>query len=70
MRITFDGELSVPKQEDSGLAAICEFAPGVVERNSDGNLFVRLQSRDEQKQHLALTTIAGRRVRVTIEVLT
>jgi hypothetical protein len=50
--------------EDGGQAMIVEFGAG----SSEG-LWVRLQSWDPSKEHAEITSMMGRRISVTIEVM-
>lgn len=48
--------------DDGGQAMIAEFS-------GSGELFVRVQSWDETKQHGWMSQLMGRRIRVTIEAI-
>ncbi len=50
------------RSEDGGMAKI-------LTTDSQGNLFVRLQSWDEEKIHPELKSMVGKKVRITVEVV-
>ena len=53
--------------EDGGAALIHEGE--LVDDGGDGCLFVKLQSWDDGLEHPLMTTITGKRVRITVEIL-
>lgn len=55
------------KSEDSGCALILDDLGGT-EFMGDGFLFVRVQSWDDDKKHPLLNSLAGKTIRITIEV--
>lgn len=65
-RYVLDGVVKYDR-EDSGCALISENI-GFDEEGTH-NMFVRIQSWDENKQHRHALSLAGKRVRVTIEVV-
>lgn len=66
MKIEMEGLVDLHK-EDGGLALIAEN----IEHDPDAlnGMFVRLQSWDDAKQHKTLRAFAGKKVRVTVEVI-
>lgn len=70
--MTFEGVVDLESTEDSGQALVC----GVTaDDDIEEGMFVRLQSwydrmgGDPAPEHPELTSLIGKRVRVTIEVL-
>lgn len=65
-KVVMEGLVDLHK-EDGGMALIAEN----IEHNpgAPNGMFVRLQSWDETKQHTVLWDFAGRKVRVTVEVI-
>lgn len=61
--ITFEGQCE-PEKDDGGQALIAEFGEASVPQ-----MFVRLQSWDEQKQHQVMRDLEGKRLRITVEVI-
>ena len=51
--------------EDGGCAVICDFGGDDVV----ANMFVRVQSWDDDKQHEQFKKMIGHKVRVTVEIL-
>lgn len=62
-----DVEAKDLKSEDGGMALILNNLGGI-EVHGDGCLFVRLQSWDDDKNHSLMNSLAGKTVRITIEV--
>ena len=58
--LTFTGTVDF-EREDGGRALIAEL-------DGDGDLFIRLQSYDEWMLHTQAKELAGRKVKITIEV--
>lgn len=54
----------VIKQEDGGMALI-----GEIHEENDSQMFVRVQSWADDKQHTDIAPFLGKRVRVTVEVM-
>jgi len=63
MRQAFVGNI-IPKMEDGGQAVICE-----IHGTHNDNLFVRLQSWDEDRRHEQLKPFVGKKVMIIVEVL-
>ena len=63
-RYTFEGEFKLDDgRTDGGQSFWGDMS------KDDHPLFVRIMSWDESKQHKAIKTLAGRKIKVTIEVL-
>lgn len=54
--------------EDSGMARIHE-GELVDEGDSDGCIFVRLQSWDDNKEHPIMSELVGNKIRITVEIV-
>lgn len=54
--------------EDRGMAVIAEFEENRL-LDSDPQMFVRLQSWDDKKEHPLINSLKGHRVRVTVEIV-
>ncbi|AFU88274.1 hypothetical protein CcrColossus_gp404 [Caulobacter phage CcrColossus] len=66
MKVVMEGVVD-PKKEDGGMALIAEgFEHNPHEPNG---MFVRLQSWDEKKEHITFNQFVGKKVRVTVEVV-
>ena len=67
-KFVFEGVCEFDK-EDSGAALISQFSLDPAGKNEDSGLFVRVQSWDETREHKDASTLAGKRLRVTVEVI-
>ena len=68
MKIEFNGRIKWDK-EDGGMARIATIDDMVGGSDPDRGLFVRVQSWDETKEHLLAKKLTGKKVKITIEVL-
>ena len=66
MKLQFKGVLGKGSEtQDSGMARIQTFLPEF----GEGDLFLRLQSWDEGKKHSDWQKLAGKKLRITVEVV-
>lgn len=61
--MTFEGQCEF-KREDGGMALIAEFGG-----DGEAGMFVRLHSWDKTRNHSEAIRLAGKHVRITVEVV-
>jgi hypothetical protein len=69
IKIITEGEIGGIYLEDDGCALIAPGLDNDITTGADGCFFVRLQSWDETRTHQTLNSLAGKRVRITLEVV-
>lgn len=75
MLIELTGKVSEAEKEDGGSALICNVCEDTVaDVEDDEEFFVRLQSWNEEpvpfnEKHVLLKSLAGKRVKISIEVI-
>jgi len=63
MKVVLEGTVDTT-EEDSGQAMIAQ-----IEDERVDEFFVRLQSWSEERRHIVMRSLAGKRVRVTVETI-